>query len=549
MRKAGRAVLLSVIAVASLLVVFAYVIASSQSTSRHEAQQRFQAQATIAAGLTDAIFSTLDDPAQLLAAKTLGGKVTTAQLDRLARQSNDAYALVTAANGSVLVSSAAAPRAPLAKTPAVALALEKAEAGRVWYSDVYNGQRGMPLVAEMIPFPTASGQRIEVLGAPAGALFAFFSSFLKGSVSQTATHALMLDGAARILGSSVTSSQVGKSIVAVKPGQRAGAALLAVLHHAGNGAYATTSGQRYVVTAPVVNSDWRVAITAPTDDLYTALVGSRRWVLWTVFAAFALAGAVGIVLLARVLSSAAIVADQSAALEDANAALMAANAELDAFSYSVSHDLRAPLRAIDGFSRIVVDEDVGQLSDEQHRYLGLVRDNTHRMSELIDDLLALSRLASRPLVRQIVDMNELVAEVRESLQPDLAGRDVRIVAEDLPPVHADPVLVRQVLQNLLGNAVKYSRERSPGEIRISSGRSGDQVEFIVRDNGVGFDMRYADKLFEVFQRLHLAEDYDGTGVGLAIVRRIVERHGGRVWATSSPGQGASFHFTLGADAT
>jgi len=231
-------------------------------------------------------------------------------------------------------------------------------------------------------------------------------------------------------------------------------------------------------------------------------------------------------------------------LQAVNAELESANAELNAFSYSVSHDLRAPLRAIDGFSRIAIDDDKGTLTDSQRRYLGLVRDNTRVMGTLIDDLLSFSRLASQPLERRTVQTAELVRQVESDLSATQNGRTIEFANEVLPAVQADPALLRQVFANLLGNAMKYSRDRERPLVTVGSERRDSELVFVVRDNGVGFDMRYAEKLFQVFQRLHRTEDYEGTGVGLAIVQRIVVRHGGRVWAEAKPDEGATFYFTL-----
>lgn len=224
--------------------------------------------------------------------------------------------------------------------------------------------------------------------------------------------------------------------------------------------------------------------------------------------------------------------------------LEVSNAELHAFSYSVSHDLRAPLRAIDGFSRIVIEDDGGTLTDSQRRYLDLVRDNTQVMGTLIDELLAFSRLASQPLNRTTVHTAELVAALQSEVEADEPGRIIEFTNGVLPTVQADPGLLRQVFANLLANAVKYSRQRETARITVASETRDGELVFLVGDNGVGFDMRYSDKLFQVFQRLHRAEDYEGTGVGLAIVQRIVARHGGRVWAQGQPDQGATFYFTL-----
>jgi light-regulated signal transduction histidine kinase (bacteriophytochrome) len=225
-----------------------------------------------------------------------------------------------------------------------------------------------------------------------------------------------------------------------------------------------------------------------------------------------------------------------------------ANRELEAFSYSVAHDLRAPLRAIDGFSRILVDKHASALSGEAARYLGLVRSNIERMGMLIDDLLAFARLSRQPLRRRELSPGELAREVVAELQAGVTGRHLEISVADLPACSADPALLRQVFVNLLSNAVKFTRSRDGANIEVGCRTDADpagQPVYFVRDNGAGFDMRYADKLFGVFQRLHREDEYEGTGVGLATVERIVHRHGGRIWAEAEPDKGATFSFTLG----
>ncbi|HLE77034.1 MAG TPA: ATP-binding protein, partial [bacterium] len=226
--------------------------------------------------------------------------------------------------------------------------------------------------------------------------------------------------------------------------------------------------------------------------------------------------------------------------------LEAANKELEAFSYSVAHDLRAPLRAIDGFSRLVVDGYGASLPDDARRYLDRVQQGARHMGELIDDLLTFSQLARQPLRRQQIDTRHLVEQVIAHLQPEHAAGTAAIRVAELPSVEADPALLRQVFANVLSNALKFTRSRAEPRIDVTHQADGGEVVFVVRDNGVGFDMRYVDKLFGVFQRLHRAEDYEGTGVGLAIVQRIIHRHGGRVWAEAEIDKGAAFYFTLGA---
>lgn len=221
------------------------------------------------------------------------------------------------------------------------------------------------------------------------------------------------------------------------------------------------------------------------------------------------------------------------------------NRELESFSYSVSHDLRAPLRHIAGFSD-KLDRHFGDNTDERVRhYLGVIREAAQRMSALIEDLLLYSRLGRGALRLQPVDMNALTEEVRALLTPETAARSIEWRIGGLPIVMGDESLLRQVWQNLLGNAVKYTGQREHALIEVGvESHDDEELVFFVRDNGIGFDMEYAGKLFGVFQRLHKASEFPGTGIGLANVRRIVGRHGGRVWAEARPGEGATFRFSL-----
>ncbi|MBN1954538.1 MAG: PAS domain S-box protein [Anaerolineae bacterium] len=243
------------------------------------------------------------------------------------------------------------------------------------------------------------------------------------------------------------------------------------------------------------------------------------------------------------------VENYAAELEDRvaqrTAELEAANRELEAFSYSVSHDLRAPLRAMDGFSRILIKKHQDQLSPEAARYLQMIQENAQQMGQLIDDLLSFSRLSRQVLKTQPVALADLARQVLRELDYEREGRAVEVTVGDLPPCEADPALLKHVLVNLLTNAFKFTRQREVARIEVGHRQVDGWTAYFVRDNGVGFDMQYANKLFGVFQRLHRAEEYEGTGVGLAIVQRIIHRHGGRVWAEAQVEEGASFYFTLG----
>jgi light-regulated signal transduction histidine kinase (bacteriophytochrome) len=221
--------------------------------------------------------------------------------------------------------------------------------------------------------------------------------------------------------------------------------------------------------------------------------------------------------------------------------------ELDAFSYSVSHDLRAPLRAVNGFSNILLQDYASQLTPDGCSHLRTIVDSAHHMGQLIDDLLAFSRLGRQALRRQRVLPADVARGALAELAPQQENRSVEIVIGELAACAADPALLRQVYVNLLSNALKYTSKRAIGHIEAGYRQTDGEVVYFVKDDGAGFDMRYADKLFGVFQRLHRADEYEGTGVGLAIVQRIVHRHGGRIWAEAAPDQGATFSFTLGED--
>lgn len=226
--------------------------------------------------------------------------------------------------------------------------------------------------------------------------------------------------------------------------------------------------------------------------------------------------------------------------------LATANRELESFAYSVSHDLRAPLRAIDGFSRILLEDHGTELTPGASEYLQLVRANTQRMGQLIDDLLNLSRLTRQTFHPQRLDPTAIVQAVLAELAHEQQGRQIELCLEELPPCEADATLLKQVYVNLLTNALKFTQHRPVAVIRIGAQTpaDGSPAIYFVQDNGVGFDMKYSHKLFQVFQRLHRAEDYEGTGVGLAIVQRIVQRHGGRIWVEAASNQGATFSFTM-----
>lgn len=227
--------------------------------------------------------------------------------------------------------------------------------------------------------------------------------------------------------------------------------------------------------------------------------------------------------------------------------LEASNRELESFTYSVSHDLRAPLRAIDGFSSILLSEKTAMLSEPSRQLLVQIRKNTQHMAELIDDLLNFSRAGRQVLNLQWINPSAIIDSVVDQLHDEQVQRSIAIKRGELPLCYADATLMHQVFYNLLSNALKFSRSRDQAVIEIGSFIVDGTNGYFIRDNGIGFDMKFHDKIFGVFQRLHLTSEFEGTGVGLAIVQRIIHRHGGRVWAEGEEGKGATFYFTLGTE--
>jgi light-regulated signal transduction histidine kinase (bacteriophytochrome) len=237
-------------------------------------------------------------------------------------------------------------------------------------------------------------------------------------------------------------------------------------------------------------------------------------------------------------------AKQAAQLQERKAQLEEINSELESFSYSVSHDLRAPLRAIDGFSRIILRQQGDKFDEKTRHQFNLIRDNVRLMGVLIENILSFSRVQKTSMNISVIDMDKLAREVWDEIRTTNKEQKIEFKIKKIKPGYGDHTLIRQILFNLFSNAVKFTKNKKQGIIEMSSYIESGKTVYCIKDNGAGFDMAHYDKLFGVFQRLHSHEDYEGTGIGLAIVQRIINRHGGRVWAESEVEKGATFCFTL-----
>lgn len=303
-----------------------------------------------------------------------------------------------------------------------------------------------------------------------------------------------------------------------------------------------------IAYAPAARYGWGVVVQQPTRVAFAARDEQLRRLTIAYFLIILLCSALAWLAMRILAQRRQAEQDRAAKAElerlvaERTAALEMANRELESFSYSVSHDLRSPLRAVSGFARMLEEDYAPRLDDEGRRLIKVIRDNGRRMGQLIDDLLAFSRMSRKPIAVSEVDMTELA---RATASEATAGDErVRLEISPLPPVSCDAALIKQVWANLISNAIKFSAPRDPPVVEITGYAGAAENVYCVKDNGVGFDMRYYEKLFGVFQRLHGAEEFPGTGVGLAIVQRVVSRHGGRVWAESQEGEGAAFYFAL-----
>ena len=287
-----------------------------------------------------------------------------------------------------------------------------------------------------------------------------------------------------------------------------------------------------------------ISVSVPMEPLWT-IERPHFMKMWLAHLFLWMTGIAGIVIVKKNLIKQVFAREKAeAALMERTTQLESANKELESFSYTVAHDLRAPLRAIDGYSKMILRKHADNFDEESRAKFSVIRDNTRLMGQLIEDLLALSRLGRAEMSTVTVDIGGLIREIWEELKATNPDRRLTLKIVEIPPCRGDGGLIKQVLVNLLSNAVKFTRKRKEAVIEVGGYHQDSEIVYSVRDNGVGFDMRYYDKMFGVFQRLHSADDFEGTGVGLAIVQRIIHRHGGRVWAESEPDKGATFYFSL-----
>lgn len=550
----------AVLLMSGLFGAFAYEFVRSQADSRHQAERSFRTQAHITSELVSSLFQSTATGTAAGAAKAFGGQTpSAAALTSLAKRSRLAYALVVDSAGHTLAASAGAPPgAGVSRSE-----LRHALGSQLWLSNLRHVRgRTNPVIQLELPFTTSFGRRIEVEAFDARLLVTFLSAYLHESGANPAQIGYIVDGENRVVAESTGRLKVGARL-------RGG---LVASH---GGPFVADGSQRYVTNSPLAGSQWRVLLSEPTAALYPALAGSDSWILSAALAAFGLVALVALALLRRMLIGTARVVDSNRQLEDLNesleervaertavaeqraAELARSNSELEQFASVASHDLQEPLRKIRMYAQRLPKRVGDDLPEEAASDLGRMHDAAERMQRLIDDLLSFARVSSRQRDFEPVDLSALARDVVGDLEARIRELEAQVEIGELPVVAADRMQMGQLLQNLLSNALKFHRDGVPPIVRIRAeivegapsrfageATNGRRCLIAVEDNGIGFEPKYAERIFSAFERLHSRSEYDGTGIGLSIARKIAWRHGGELTAKGAPGEGSTFTLTL-----
>jgi signal transduction histidine kinase len=530
--------------VLALLTVFAIELSNTQAKSKRDVESRIHERAVLAGALIDGLFATVTQ-SSAQDTKTYGGATISQQaLDQAG--ANGGYVAVLDANGTVIAASksfSSQARANIARSSALKLVRSRHPYGLG--NLLPFGKTGALDFA--VPFPTQSGvgERILLTGFAPNTLGSLFAGDLAKIPGVKGSRNYVLDGDNTVLASTNPARPVGFVF-------RSASQVAALNHNSGD------RGGFYYDQVPLENSTWRILLASPDGPLFASISGLRKWVPWGIFAAFALVALLAIVLGRRVLRSSDEVkvanfklaevngelASTNDQLERRAAELVRSNGELEQFASIASHDLQEPLRKIRTFTQQLTVIESDTLSEKGRDYLERANAAAERMQKLIEDLLRFSRVATHGRPFAPVDLAQVTRDVLIDLEAQAEESRAEIHVGELPTIGADALQMRQLMQNLISNALKFRRPGVTPEVWVECKDAGDDVQIIVRDNGIGFEPQYSRRIFRVFERLHGRTDYPGTGIGLALCRKIAERHGGAVVADSEPGQGSTFTVTL-----
>jgi signal transduction histidine kinase len=531
--------------VLALLATFALELANTQAKSKGDVTDRVRERAVLAAALIDSLFQTTGQQAPQNARKYGDRTVTAARME--ANHGQNSYVVLLDSSGRVLAHSrgfTSQARSNLAGSVAVRLV----RSGRLYgLGDIRPyGRRGVVDLA--VAVPTRFGRRILLTGFEPTTLSTFIGGELRKIPGVKGARSYLVDGRNAVIASNDPALKSGQTLAI--PDQLETAARRS----------GAVSG-RYYEQVGLASSTWRIVLVAPEGALFASVAGVRKWVPWMIFAAFALVTIVAFMLARRALRAADEVRDGHAQLEIVNtelatmnttlerraAELARSNDELDQFASIASHDLQEPLRKVRTFTERVTVMESEHLTAQGRDYLQRANAAAERMQNLIEDLLRFSRVSTNARPFAFVDLAAVTREVLVDLETEVERCGAVVRVGDLPAISGDAMQLRQLIQNLVSNALKFRRAGVAPEVAIDAVVAAQTATITVRDNGIGFDPQYSRRIFRVFERLNGRGEYPGTGIGLALCRKIVERHGGAVAADSEPGVGSMFTVTLPVD--
>jgi signal transduction histidine kinase len=540
----------------ALLGTFAYLLVDSQSRVREESQKRFQTRAVISAALTESIFSSAGAQGQRDAAKKFGGPTVSKEaLAKQLRESNQRYVVILDSKGKLLAASPGTPeyaRRNLARKPThVGRALK----GRATLSGVISRKNQPDTIEFALPFKTRFGLRALVSAGRARPFARFLASYLGRARESETMEAFVVESNGRVIASAGSAG---------RPPKQLSPDLAGALRRAPQGTYGRHHTESYFAAAPVSGSDWRVVLSEPTSDLYPILAKGRTWVLWTAFAAFALLAIASLVLLRRVFRGADELRQANVALQERSHDLAFTNERLEQqtrvaqeasraksdFLANMSHELRTPLTAIIGYAELMASGAGGETEAERKKFLEVIVTNGRHLEGLIDGILDLAKVEAgkmefRP---EPIDVPELIGDLTTDMRVAAEKKQVELVtdvASEVRSVTTDGARLRQVVSNYLSNALKFTPAGGRIEVKVTP-ESSDAFRVVVVDNGIGIAPEDQEKLFRYFQQVDQTaqKEHQGTGLGLALVKRIVEAQGGRVGLQSEPGRGSAFYAVL-----
>jgi signal transduction histidine kinase len=540
-RRANAVVGAAALIVAVALVVLGVSLHATQTSARETLASRFHDRAQVVSALIQAEIASVPSSAAATPAYT-SATIDGRALDRAAGQSHLTFVTILDRRGTVLGHSRTMTATDLSRALA-SQAVSRVRAGApVSLSDVLS-RGGSGVVDLVVPLQAAAGPRILVAGLPAQVLGAQFGTYLQ-RIPHSVGAAYLLDSRGHVIADAKPSSASAASVVTQLPAPRLGR----------SGPYGHGG---YFVSAAIPGSTWRVVLTTTQSSLFSSVSGARKWLPWAIYIAFGLMGLGILVLLRRLLASGAALSRANAELETSNvrlqstnellrhaAELSRSNAELEQFASIASHDLQEPLRKVQTFAAHLNAKESENLSEQGRDFLRRTSEAAGRMRNLIDDLLMFSRVSTQGHPFTAVNLGHVISQVLVDLEVGIEESRALVTVGLMPTVEADPLQMRQLFQNLLGNALKFRRSDVTPELRVEASVVDHVAEVTVRDNGIGFDEQYATRIFRAFERLHGTGAYPGTGIGLALCRKIVERHHGTITATGEIDEGSTFTVRL-----